>query len=89
VKRLKHQVQRRRELIILNIINLSQENEVLVFLLPSLPYQGSFYIPFPSAPYLTLKWGEEYFIRTKMVRNEDVKCSPKTGQGNKVRNGLP
>jgi len=48
-----------------------QENEVLVFLLPSLQYQGSFRIPFPNAPDLTLKWEAGYFSTHILVEHED------------------
>jgi len=47
------------------------ENETLVFLLPSLEYQGSFRIPFPSAPDLALKWGAGYFSVHDIVAHED------------------
>lgn len=47
------------------------ENEALVFLLPSMEYQGSFRIPFPSAPDLTLKWGAGYLSNRILVKHED------------------
>jgi hypothetical protein len=47
------------------------ENEALVFLLPYLEYQGSLYIPFPSPPDLSLKWGEGYFSLHNIIEYED------------------
>ena len=47
------------------------ENEVLVFLIPSLEYQGSFPIPFPNPPDLSIKWGDGYFSMHNIIEHED------------------
>ncbi|MBD3155357.1 MAG: hypothetical protein GF368_01745 [Candidatus Aenigmarchaeota archaeon] len=48
-----------------------KENEVLVFLLPSLEYKGCFKMPFPTAPYLNLIWGPGYFSSRSLIQHED------------------
>jgi len=47
------------------------ENEVLVYRLPSLKYEGSFFIPFPNQ--LKTNWGDEYNYYTiqKLIEKED------------------
>ncbi len=44
-----------------------QQNEVLVFNLPTLSYDGSFYIPFPNL--LATKWVGDYYVTKKLVEN--------------------
>jgi hypothetical protein len=45
------------------------ENEVLVYRLPSLKYEGSFFIPFPNL--LLTKWYDDYYIIQKLIEKED------------------
>lgn len=47
------------------------ENEVLVFGLPSLHYEGSFYIPFPHAPTLRTLWNGDYYITYNLEEEGD------------------
>lgn len=48
------------------------ENKVLVYKIPSLKYEGSFYIPFPNAPFLIPKWSGRYYITKQIViKGED------------------
>ena len=45
------------------------ENEVLVYRLPSLSYEGSFFIPFPNR--LLTKWDDNYYTIRKLIEKED------------------
>jgi hypothetical protein len=45
------------------------KNEVLVYRLPSLEYEGSFYIPFPNL--LHVKWHDNKYMVQKIVERED------------------
>ena len=45
------------------------KNEVLVYRLPSLEYEGSFYIPFPNL--LRVKWHDNKYMIKKIVERED------------------
>lgn len=46
-----------------------EENEVLVYRLPSLSYEGSFFIPFPNR-FMT-KWYDDYYITRKLIKKDD------------------
>jgi len=46
-----------------------QENETLVYSLPSLDYEGSFSIPYPNL--LRTKWYDDYYIIQKLVKRND------------------
>jgi len=47
-----------------------QENEALVYTLPSLEFEGSFSIPYPNM--LRTKWYDDYYIIEKLKKkNED------------------
>jgi hypothetical protein len=48
-----------------------QENEVQVFRLPSLRYEGSFFIPFPSLYHFSTKWYGSYYIIRKHIKKDD------------------
>jgi hypothetical protein len=45
------------------------ENEVLVYRLPSLSYEGSFFIPFPNQ--LRTIWYDDYYIVRNLIEKED------------------
>ena len=45
------------------------ENEVLVFRLLSLKYEGSSFIPFPNL--LRTKWYDNYYIIRKHIKKDD------------------
>lgn len=45
------------------------ENEVLVYGLPSLKYEGSFFIPFPNR--FRTKWYDSYYIIEKLIKNDE------------------
>jgi hypothetical protein len=45
------------------------ENEVLVYKLPSLTYEGSFFIPFPNQ--LRTMWHDDYYIIRNLIEKED------------------
>jgi hypothetical protein len=45
------------------------ENEVLVYRLPSLSYEGSFFIPFPNQ--LRTMWHDDYYIIRNLIERED------------------
>lgn len=52
------------------------ENEVQVYRLPSLRYEGSFFIPFPSLRHFGTKWYDDYYIiRRYIEKNEDYYSS--------------
>lgn len=38
-----------------------KSNETLVYRLPSLEFEGTLWLPFPSAPELNLRWGDGYY----------------------------
>jgi len=46
-----------------------EENEVLAYRLPSLRYEGSFFIPFPNR--LMTKWDDNYYTIRKLIEKED------------------
>jgi len=46
-----------------------RENEVLVYRLPSLRYEGSFFIPFPNR--LLTKWYDGYYMIRNLIEKED------------------
>jgi len=46
-----------------------QENEALVYSLPSLEFEGSFSIPYPNI--FRTKWYDDYFIMQKLVKRND------------------
>lgn len=46
-----------------------QENEALVYRLPTLEYEGSFSIPYPNL--LRTKWYDDYYIIEKLVKRND------------------
>ena len=46
-----------------------RENEVLVYSLPSLRYEGSFFIPFPNL--LLTQWYGQYYIIRNLVKKDD------------------
>jgi hypothetical protein len=46
-----------------------KENEVLVYRLPSLKYEGSFFIPFPNL--LLTQWYDDYYITRTLVKKGD------------------
>jgi hypothetical protein len=48
----------------------AQENETLVFRLPDLHYEGSFYLPFPSFFKVTKFFGDYYVLLNYQVDNE-------------------
>jgi hypothetical protein len=45
------------------------ENEVLGYSLPSLRYEGSFFVPFPND--LSTKWYDDYYMLRKIIEKED------------------
>jgi len=45
------------------------ENEVLVYRLPSLIFEGSFFIPFPNRQ--MTKWYDNYYIIRKLIKKDD------------------
>ena len=46
-----------------------KENEVLVYSLPTLEYEGSFFIPFPNM--LLIQWYDRYYITRTRVKKDD------------------
>lgn len=46
-----------------------RENEVLVYSLPLLKYEGSFYIPFPNLQ--QTQWYDKYYITRTMIKKDD------------------
>src|SRR4030043_705709 len=46
-----------------------RENEVLVYGLPSLKYEGSFFIPFPNL--LLTQWYDKFYITRTLVKKDD------------------
>ncbi|MDH4195825.1 MAG: hypothetical protein OEW05_00300 [Candidatus Aminicenantes bacterium] len=46
-----------------------QENEALVYRLPSLEYEGSFPIPYPNL--VTTRWYDDFYITEKLVKRND------------------
>jgi hypothetical protein len=46
-----------------------RENEVLVYGLPSLKYEGRFFIPFPNL--LLTQWYDKYYITRTLVKKDD------------------
>lgn len=46
-----------------------RENEVLVYSLPSLKYEGSFFIPFPNL--LLTQWYGKYYITRNLIKKDD------------------
>ena len=46
-----------------------KENEVLVYSLPSLKYEGSFFIPFPNL--LLTQWYDRYYITRNLIKKDD------------------
>lgn len=46
-----------------------QENEALVYNLPSLEFEGSFSIPYPNM--LRTKWYDDYYIIEKLIKRND------------------
>ena len=46
-----------------------EENEVLAYRLPSMRYEGSFFIPFPNL--LRTKWYDNYYIIHKLIEKDD------------------
>jgi hypothetical protein len=47
----------------------SRENEVLVYSLPSLKYEGSYFIPFPNL--LQIQWYDNYYITRTLIKKDD------------------
>ena len=47
------------------------ENEVQVYRLPSLKYEGSFFIPFPSLSHFGTKWYDEYYIIRRYIEKDE------------------
>ena len=48
-----------------------EENQVQVYRLPSLRYEGSFFIPFPSRYHFSTKWYDNYYIMRKRIKKDD------------------
>ena len=46
-----------------------RENEVLVYSLPTMKYEGSFFIPFPNL--LLTQWYDKYYITRTLVKKDD------------------
>jgi len=46
-----------------------KENEVLVYSLPLMKYEGSFFIPFPNL--LQIQWYDNYYITRTLIKKED------------------
>lgn len=46
-----------------------KENEVLVYSLPSMKYEGSFFIPFPNL--LQTQWYDNYYITRTLIKRDD------------------
>jgi hypothetical protein len=46
-----------------------QENEALVYRLPSLEYEGSFAIPYPNL--LTTRWYGDFYVTEKLIKRND------------------
>jgi hypothetical protein len=46
-----------------------KENEVLVYSLPSMKYEGSFFIPFPNL--LQTQWYDKYYITRTLIKKDD------------------
>ena len=46
-----------------------QENEALVYRLPSLEYEGSFPIPYPNLQ--TTRWDDDFYITERLVKRND------------------
>jgi hypothetical protein len=46
-----------------------KENEVLVYNLPSMKYEGSFFIPFPNR--LQIQWYDNYYITRTLIKKDD------------------
>jgi len=46
-----------------------EENEALVYGLPSLKYEGSFFIPFPNL--LLTQWYDRYYITRNLIKKDD------------------
>jgi len=47
-----------------------EENQVLVYRLPSLKYEGSFFISFPSLFHFSTKWYDDYYIIRKHIEKD-------------------
>jgi len=47
-----------------------EENEVQVFRLPSLKYEGSFFIPFPNLFHFSTKWYDNYYLIRRHINKE-------------------
>jgi hypothetical protein len=47
------------------------ENEVQVYRLPSLRYEGSFFIPFPNLFHFSTKWYDDYYIIRRHIKKDD------------------
>jgi len=47
-----------------------EESEVQVYRLPSLRYEGSFFIPFPDLYHFSTKWYDDYYIIRKHINKE-------------------
>lgn len=46
-----------------------QENETLVYRLPSLEYEGSFSIPYPNL--VTTRWYGDFYVTEKLIKRDD------------------
>ena len=46
-----------------------RENDVLVYSLPSMKYEGSFFIPFPNL--LQTQWYDNYYITRTLIKKDD------------------
>jgi hypothetical protein len=46
-----------------------RENEVLVYGLPTMKYEGSFFIPFPNL--LLIQWYDKYYITRTLIKKDD------------------
>ncbi len=46
------------------------ENEVLVYRLPSMKYEGSLFIPFPDLFHFSTKWYDDYYIIRKHIEKD-------------------
>jgi hypothetical protein len=46
-----------------------RENEVLAYSLPSLRYEGSFFIPYPNL--LLTQWYDNYYITRTLIKKDD------------------
>jgi hypothetical protein len=58
-----------REEICFDSAHFKQENEALVYSLPSLEFEGGFSIPYPNL--LRTKWYDDYYIIQKLVKQND------------------